>query len=66
MGTAVIVLGSITGFLTAILAYFVFEAAILSALAIWIGSGPLSALLVMVSNRARPAAQDRFAQVETA
>lgn len=66
MGTAVIVLGSITGFFTALLAYFMFETAIISALAIWIGSGPLSALLVMISHRARPTVQATEAVPEAA
>jgi hypothetical protein len=48
MATIVILVGSMLGFVTAVTAYTVFDAGLLTVLAIWIGSGPVSALLAMI------------------
>ena len=49
MATIIILLGSMLGFVGGVVAYVGFDAGFLAALGIWLGAGPASALLVILS-----------------
>lgn len=55
MATISILLGSIIGFLGGLVAYFGLDASLLLALAIWLGAGPASVIVVILTTLARPA-----------
>ena len=62
MATAFIMVGSVLGLFVRIGGYILLDLSVAAALAIWIGSGPLSALLALalsaVRRPARPAPHD--------
>jgi hypothetical protein len=63
MAPAFIVMGSFAGLISAILAYTLFDASLLMSLAIWVGSGPLSAALALIAPRgAAPAGAQGMVQ----
>lgn len=51
MATAFVLIGSIGGFLAALVSYLVLDTPAVAALAIWLMSGPLSAALVMLAGQ---------------
>ena len=55
MATIGILLGSIIGFLGGLVAYFGFDASLPLALAIWLGAGPASVIVVILTTLTRPA-----------
>jgi len=61
MATAFILIGSLLGLGGGVAGYLVFDVPLAAALAIWIGAGPLSALLALAaaSRPARHAATNR-------
>jgi hypothetical protein len=54
MAPAFVLIGSVTGFMTGLMAWLAFETSLLAAVAIWIISGPLSAMIAVAADRVRP------------
>ena len=55
MGPTIVLLGSILGFIGAVLGWLVLDLSIVTALLIWIGSGPASLILLMLPRPSQPA-----------
>jgi len=59
MATTLILIGSLGGFLAAACSYVLLDAHALTALAIWLLAGPISAVIVMLASQPRNLAQRR-------